>query len=103
MKKKNKDIIPLSDKILLVIILFITAMIPISSVYMKAVLSETNIELENLKINIEKQEKTNEALKMQINELASLDKIQQVANENGLSYNNDNVKVVEDDINEEEK
>ena len=103
MKKKNKDIIPLSDKILLVITLFITAMIPISSVYMKAVLSETNIELENLKINIEKQEKTNEALKMQINELASLDKIQQVANENGLSYNNDNVKVVEDDINEEEK
>ena len=102
MKKKN-NIIPLSDKILLIIILFITAMIPISSVYMKAVLSETNIELENLKINIEKQEKTNEALKMQINELASLDKIQQVANENGLSYNNDNVKVVEDDINEEEK
>ena len=30
---------------------------------------------------------------MQINELASLDKIQSVANNLGLSYNNDNIKV----------
>ena len=34
---------------------------------------------------------------MEINELASLDKIQSVANENGLTYNNDNVIVVEQD------
>ena len=34
---------------------------------------------------------------MEINELASLDKIQLVANENGLSYNNNNVIVVEQD------
>ena len=33
---------------------------------------------------------------MQINELASLDKIQEVAKNNGLTYNNDNIKVVSD-------
>ena len=32
---------------------------------------------------------------MQINELASLDKIQEVAKEAGLTYNNDNIKVVD--------
>ena len=32
---------------------------------------------------------------MKINELASLDKIIEVAEEEGLSYNNDNIKVVE--------
>ncbi len=31
---------------------------------------------------------------MQINELASLDKIQEVAKNIGLSYNNDNIKVI---------
>ena len=32
---------------------------------------------------------------MKINELASLDKIIEVAHEQGLSYNNDNIKSVE--------
>ena len=43
---------------------------------------------------IEKQENINESLNMQINELASLDKIQEVAKNIGLSYNNDNIKIV---------
>ena len=34
---------------------------------------------------------------MKINELASLDKIQEVAKNEGLSYNNDNIKNVEDE------
>ena len=31
---------------------------------------------------------------MKLNELASLDKIQEVADEKGLSYNNDNIKTI---------
>ena len=42
------------------------------------------------------QEKKNESLTMKINELASLDKIQEVADDQGLSYNNDNIKTVGD-------
>ena len=34
---------------------------------------------------------------MKINELASLTKIQEVAEEQGLSYNNDNIKTVTDE------
>ena len=33
---------------------------------------------------------------MKINELASLDKIEEVAKEQGLSYNNDNIKNIDE-------
>ncbi len=68
--------------------------IPICEVYVKARLSESNIALEEIKEKINEQEGINESLRMEINELASLDKIQEVANEIGLTYNNSNVKVV---------
>ena len=35
-----------------------------------------------------------QSLNMKISELASLDKIQDVAEKQGLSYNNDNIKTV---------
>ena len=47
------------------------------------------------KREIRTQEKKNESLEMKINELASLDKVIEVAQEEGLSYNNDNIKVIE--------
>ena len=47
-----------------------------------------------LKSNIEDQKEENESLSMQIDELASLTKIQEVAEQQGLSYNNDNIVVV---------
>ena len=51
-------------------------------------------ELEKLKSNIEDQELTNQSLSMQIDELASLENIQKIAEEYGLSYINDNIKIV---------
>ena len=54
---------------------------------------ESNLT-EDEKKEIEKQKKTNESLAMTIDELASLTKIQEVAREQGLSYNNNNIKTV---------
>ena len=68
--------------------------IPMFNVYTSSLLSETNNELEKLKNNIEKQELTNQSLSMQIDELASLENIQKIAEEYGLSYINDNIKIV---------
>lgn len=68
---------------------------PITIVFMQATLSKVNIEVERVKNEIKTQEKKNESLSMKINELASLDKIIEVAYEQGLSYNNDNIKSVE--------
>lgn len=95
--KKYKISIPLYEILLWGVVALLLIAIPISNVYVKAVLSETNIALQTAKDNLKKQTNTNEGLKMEINELASLDKIQSVANENGLTYNNDNIIVVEQD------
>ena len=70
---------------------------PLVSVFTKALVSETNIELEQVKEKIEEQTGINESLNMKINELASLDKLQEVATEHGLSYNNDNIKFITDE------
>lgn len=77
---------------LLVILGFIV--MPASWVYTKALLSESNIELEKIKSKINKQNNTNEALGMQIDELASINNIQAIASTKGLSYNNSNIKTI---------
>ena len=69
---------------------------PLTIVFSKATLSKINFEVEQSKKEIEEQSKTNESLSMKINELASLDKIEEVAKEQGLSYNNDNIKNIDE-------
>ena len=54
-----------------------------------------NYDVEKIKSEISAQEKVNESLSMKISELASLDKIQEVAQSEGLSYNNSNIKYVD--------
>ena len=92
MKRKKK--LFEQEKTYWIIIGLIWFAIPISSVYTKAVLSETNIALEEAKEDVEKQKSTNDSLRTEIYELASLDKIQLVAQEDGLQYNNENIIVV---------
>ena len=67
---------------------------PIVTVSSKSILSRSNIELERVKKSVEKQENINESLEMQVNELASLSSIQDIAEFYGLSYNNDNIIVI---------
>ena len=50
--------------------------------------------VEKITKNIERQELTNQGLSMQIDELASLENIQTIAENHGLSYNNSNIKTV---------
>lgn len=95
MKKTRKKIkIVRGEKIIYLMIFFLIIAMPLCIVLIKALLSESNIEVEQMKSKIEKQTDVNESLSMQIDELASLDKIQQVALEKGLSYNNENIKVI---------
>lgn len=82
------------EKIFGVLILIILVLMPVLTVSSKSILSRSNIELEKIKNKVEKQEGINESLEMQINELASLSNIQDVAKTYGLSYNNDNIIVI---------
>lgn len=68
---------------------------PVLSVYAKSTLSKVNYEVESKKEEIAIEKKSNESLQMKINELASLENLEEVAKKAGLSYTGNNVKVVE--------
>ncbi len=90
----KKEKIFAGERIIYMTIIFILLAIPVCNVYTKAILSSSNIALEQTKNKIKDQESINDGLKMEISELASLDKIQVIATENGLTYENNNIKVV---------
>ena len=90
-KKKRVKVLK-GEKIVYTLIIIVVFLFPISTVFTKSVLSETNISVEKMKGRVLKQEEVNESLSMQVDELASLDKIQEVASSKGLSYNNTNIK-----------
>ncbi|MBQ8132373.1 MAG: cell division protein FtsL [Bacilli bacterium] len=93
-KVRKKIKMSLFEKVLYTCAVLAVVFSPISIVFTKATLSEVNFEVEKEKKAIEAQKKTNESLNMEINELASLTKIQEVAEEQGLSYNNNNIKTI---------
>lgn len=82
------------EKFMYGILVFLVLAIPMFSVYTSSLLSETNNEVEKLKARIESQELVNQSLSMQVDELASLENIQKIAEEYGLTYINDNIKII---------
>ena len=85
------------EKLLYIFTFILVLSTPFMLVFSQATLSKVNFEVEKVKKNIKVQEKKNESLTMKVNELASLEKIQEVAKEQGLSYNNNNIRTVQDD------
>lgn len=95
MKKKNNRVKILGIEKLLIMIIFVLGIfVPVATVFSQATLSKSNIEVERLKSKVSKQENQNQSLSMQVDELASLSNIQDVAKLYGLSYNNDNIIVI---------
>lgn len=96
MASKNKKRLKLlkGEKFMYGILVCLLLAIPMFSVYTSSLLSETNNEVEKLKSNIDSQELVNQSLAMQVDELASLENIQKIAEEFGLSYINDNIKII---------
>ena len=92
-KKKVKKQLKMTkfERFLYTLAVFLLLVSPISIVFSKATLAKVNFEVEQQKRQIEKQKKTNEGLSMTIDELASLTKIQEVAKQQGLSYNNNKI------------
>lgn len=93
-KKRKTSKISKYEKLIYMIAIFLIVITPVSIVFSKATLAKVNFEVEKQKKEIEEQKKANESLAMVIDELASLTKIQEVAREQGLSYNNDNIKTI---------
>ena len=89
-KKKRLKLLK-GEKFMYLLLLLLVIAIPVVNVFSKALVSDTNIKAEKLKSKIERQEATNESLEMQINELVSMENIQKIAEEYGLSYISDNI------------
>ena len=98
MKKMRKRVkISKFERLIYTLAVFLLVIAPVSIVFSKATLAKVNFDVEKTKKEIAIQKKTNESIGMTIDELASLTKIQQVAEEQGLSYNNNNIKSVSED------
>ena len=87
--KKNK-----SEKRLYRFFVIITVFLVLGIIYSRATLSKINLEIQELSDIIKEESDDNQSLAMKINEMVSLDKIREVSNEMGLSYNNKNIKSV---------
>ena len=57
-------------------------------------MSQVNLEVQKLNNKIKSQKEDNQSLVMKINEMVSLENIQEVSNEYGLAYINDNIKTI---------
>lgn len=79
---------------LLVVLIMLLVFAPVFDVFTKATLSKVNIEVEQLREKVAKQERKNQSLTMKVNELKSFDNIQAAVSSLGLAYNSNNVKVV---------
>jgi len=95
-KKRIKKRLKMSkfEKFIYSLAIFLLVISPVSIVFSQSTLAKVNFEVEKQKKEISAQKKTNESLSMTIDELASLTKIQEVAEQQGLSYNNNNIKSV---------
>ncbi|MDO4394713.1 MAG: hypothetical protein Q4C23_01865 [Mycoplasmatota bacterium] len=95
MKKKkriNKNL--KREKLIYKTFVFITVFLVMGIIYSKAMLSKINLEIQELNGTIKEEAEDNQSLVMKINEMVSLEKIQKVSSELGLTYNNNNIKSV---------
>jgi cell division protein FtsL len=92
--KKARFKITKGEKLLIMSSMFLLLTIVLVQVFCGSYQGNLNMSVEKLKYEISVQEKKNESLGMQFNELTSYDKIKDILKEMGLSYNNENIIIV---------
>ena len=83
-----------SERVLYRFFVIITIFLVLGIIYSRAMLGKINLEIQELSDIIKEENDDNQSLAMKINEMVSLDKIRQVSSEQGLTYNNNNIKSV---------
>lgn len=93
-KKKSKFLSAIERfmyKLCIVIIVLLILLI----VFSETTLAQINIEVQKLEKEVENQQKINDSLEMKIDEMTSLDNINEISEKYGLFYNSDNIKTIE--------
>lgn len=83
------------EKMLFLITITLLVFFPVMSIFAKSSLSQINYEVEETKEELNKQSKENESIQMIINELASLENLENIAKSSGLSYTSDSIKMID--------
>lgn len=78
-------------KLCIIIIIFLIVAI----VFSETKIAQINIEVQKLEKEVVEQKKVNDSLEMKIDEMTSLDNINEVSEEFGLAYNSDNIRTIE--------
>lgn len=73
----------------------ITILLIVAIVFSETTLAQLNIEVQKQEKEVTEQQKINDSLEMKIDEMTSLDNINQISEDYGLSYNSDNIKTIE--------
>lgn len=98
MKKKSRRI-KLNSEEKFLIFSMICSLVGIFAIqiFFGAQISNVKMNTEKIEYKIEVQEKKNESLTMQINELTSYENVSKVIEKMGLEYNNKNIVVIKND------
>ncbi len=96
MKKGTRKVVRLTkgEKMLYTMGIFCLLFTIIIRVFSSASISNLKMDIEKISYKIENQEKKNQSLVMQVNELTSYENLSSVLNDMGLAYNNENIIVV---------
>lgn len=84
------------EKLLYVGGLMCFAAILLLKVFMGAIIGNYKMDIEQLKYDLNAQDKSVQSLTMQVNEMTSFDNVKDVVKELGLAYNNDNIVIIND-------
>ena len=96
MKKSTRKVVRLTkgEKMLYTMGLLCAVLTVFIRVFSSASISNLKMDIEKINYKIENQEKKNQSLTMQVNELTSYEKLNGILKEMGLAYNNENIIVV---------
>lgn len=95
-KKVRKIRFTKGERLVYLSAIFATVMTLVFQVFCSANIGNLNMNIEDIRYQINEQEKKNESLTMKVNELTSFENVNSVVKEMGLAYNNDNIIVIDD-------
>lgn len=94
-KNKRKRFLSSVERGMYKFLIVITVMLVVLIVFSETTLAQKNIDVQKLDKEVKEQQKVNDSLKMKIDEMTSLDNINKISSEYGLSYNSDNIRTIE--------
>ena len=93
-KNKKKQFLCNFERAMYKLCIAIIVLLVVGIVFGQTKLAQINLEVQKLTKEVDDEKNVNESLAMKIDEMTSLDRIKQVSEKYGLSYNNDNIKTI---------